>query len=279
VRTLVLTASALACFAANSILCRLALRTAAIDPASFSTVRLVSGAAALAVLARLLRRHGRPRPRGDWMSAGMLFLYAVPFAFAYLSLSAGTGALILFGCVQSTMIVSALRSGERPHHLEWGGLFLATAGLVYLVLPGLDAPAPRGFVLMVAAGIAWGLYSLHGRGATDPLLDTAGNFARAVPLAAAVSAIAVAQLHLSLDGVLLATASGALASGVGYAVWYTALRGLTATRAATVQLCVPVLASIGGVLFLSETVTTRLVVATVLVLGGVALAVWAKTSN
>jgi len=189
------------------------------------------------------------------------------------SLSAGTGALILFGAVQATMIVSALRSGERPHRLEWCGLLLALAGLVYLVLPGLTAPPPGGSVLMAVAGTAWGFYSLRGRGAADPLLDTAGNFTRAVPFALAVSAIAFSKLHVSAAGLVLATASGALASGLGYVLWYAALRGLTATRAATVQLPVPVLTAIAGALVLSETITPRLVVATVLVLGGVALAV------
>lgn len=276
-RTPLFTASALVCFAANSILCRMALGRAAIDPASFSTVRLVSGALALALLARLAGRHARPRPPGDWVSAALLFLYAVPFAFAYLWLGAGTGALILFGAVQSTMIASALRSGERPHHLEWGGLLLAIAGLVYLVLPGLAAPPPAGAAVMALAGVAWGFYSLRGRGSADPLLDTAGNFARAVPLAAAVSAVALARLHVSRDGLILAAASGALASGLGYVLWYAALRGLSATRAATVQLPVPVLTAIGGAVVLAETITARLVVATVLVLGGVAIALWART--
>lgn len=257
---------ALVAFAANSVLCRLALRPRAIDAASFTSLRLLSGAALLLVLAR-------GRARGSWAGAAMLLVYAVAFSFAYLSLGAGTGALILFGAVQLTMIVSGLRSGERPGAREWGGLVVAVAGVVYLVFPGLTAPSPVGSVLMAAAGIAWGVYSLIGRGAKDALADTTGNFVRAAPFALAVSAVAVGRFHLSWEGALLAVASGALASGVGYVLWYAALKGLTATRAATVQLSVPVIAAIGGVLLIGETITLRLVVASVLILGGVAAAV------
>ena len=272
-RTAACTGFALVAFAANSVLCRMALGGSAIDPAGFSIVRLASGAVILLLLAAALGRDRSSKLRGDWTSALMLFLYAVAFSFAYVSLSAGTGALILFGAVQMTMILSALRSGERPRPLEWTGLLLALGGLVYLVSPGLTAPSLPGSVLMVAAGICWGFYSLRGRRSADSLADTTGNFVRSLPPAALVAVLALRSVHVSIHGVLLAMASGALASGAGYVVWYAALRGLTATRAATVQLAVPVLAALGGIGFLSEEISMRLALAAALILGGVALAV------
>jgi drug/metabolite transporter (DMT)-like permease len=271
-RTTAATAFALVAFASNSVLCRLALGGKTIDPATFSTIRLASGAVMLTLIARALRNGKVAGPRGSWTSATLLFLYAAAFSFAYLSLSAGTGALILFGAVQLTMILAALRSGERPHVLEWTGLTLALAGLVVLVLPGLTAPSPAGWTLMAIAGISWGFYSLRGRGAGSPLADTTANFVRAVPLALGISLAMAGRFHVSREGALLAVASGALASGVGYVVWYAALRGLTATRAATVQLSVPVLAAAGGLLFLSERLSLRLVASAIMILGGVALA-------
>jgi drug/metabolite transporter (DMT)-like permease len=270
-RTVAATSFALIAFASNSLLCRQALGRAAIDAASFSTIRLVSGAAALVLIARSLRR-GAGDIGGSWISAALLFLYAVPFSFAYISLPAGTGALILFGAVQATMLAAALASGERPHVLQWTGLALAVGGLVFLVLPGVAAPAPVGCALMAVAGVAWGVYSLRGRGAVDPLADTAGNFVRAAPLAMGVSILAARHAEASAGGALLAVVSGALTSGVGYVAWYTALAGLTATRAASVQLAVPVLAAVGGVAFLAEQITVRLIASSILVLGGVALA-------
>lgn len=270
-RTIVCAALALLAFAANSILCRRALGGDSIDPATFSTIRLACGAAALALFSRARRR--RPLPvGGSWRSAGLLFLYAVPFSFAYLSLGAGTGALVLFGSVQATMIVAAIRSGERPHPLQWLGLVLALGGLIYLVSPGLRAPSASGSALMAVAGFSWGIYSLRGRNATDPLLETAGNFARAVPPALLVSLVFLPQVRVTPAGALLAIASGVLASGGGYVLWYAALAGLTATRAAFVQLPVPVLTAAAGVVFLSETVSLRLALASLLILGGVALA-------
>ncbi len=276
VRTLALTLLALNAFAANSVLTRMALGHASIDASSFATIRVVSGAAALLLVSSLNRRTDGPVFRGSWASALMLFSYAVPFSFAYLSLSTGTGALILFGMVQVTMILAALGSGERPHAWQWAGLLLAFAGLVYLVFPGITAPSPIGSLLMAVAGISWGLYSLRGRSATRPLADTTGNFARAVPLVLGVSLAARSQVSLSGPGILLAILSGALASGVGYVIWYAALRGLTRTRAATVQLSVPVLAALGGVFFLSEDVSLRLVLSAVLILGGVGIAIVSK---
>ena len=270
-RTMILTASALTAFAANSLLCRLALGHTALDPASFSTIRLASGAGTL-MLITLSTRRGAIGMRGSWGSAALLFLYAVPFSFAYVSLGAGTGALILFGAVQATMLIAALASGERPHAVQWSGLILALCGLFYLVMPGLAAPSITGSALMAIAGVAWGLYSLRGRGASDPLAETAGNFARSVPLAVGVSIAAATHAELSADGALLAVLSGALASGLGYVAWYAALSALSATRAASVQLAVPLLAAAGGVVFLSERITARLIVSAILILGGVALA-------
>lgn len=268
-----LTILSLVAFAANTVLCRLALRDGSIDAASFSTVRLVSGALALWVIVVLFHRGSKPEvARGDWLSALLLFLYALPFSFAYLNLTTGTGALILFGAVQATMIASGLHAGERPHVMEWLGLAIAVGGLIYLVSPGLAAPSPLSAGLMVVAGIAWGAYSLRGRGAVDPVRTTAGNFARTVPLVLAVNLVALPMAHVSAEGVLWAVVSGALASGVGYAIWYTALPGLTATRAATVQLAVPVLSAVAGVILLAEAVTLRLVTAAILILGGVGLA-------
>ncbi len=284
-RTLLFTGVALVAFAANSVLCRLALGPRRIDPASFAGVRLASGALMLAAIGAVTRRPPAARSRAGWASAALLFLYAAAFAFAYTSLSAGTGALILFGAVQITMILAALRSGERFRAPEGVGLALALGGLVYLVSPGMaapsapgapsasSAPSALGSALMAVAGASWGVYSLRGRGAGDPLHDTAGNFLRAVPLAAVVCVVSLRGAHLSAAGAALAIASGALASGLGYVAWYAALRGLTAIRAATVQLAVPVLAAMGGVAFLAERISLRLVLSAVLILGGVTLAV------
>lgn len=263
------TAVAMAAFAGNSLLCRLALQQGTIDAASFTSVRLASGAL---FLAWLLHRRARPQ-RGNWLSALALWAYAAAFSFAYLGLSAATGALILFGCVQLTMTGTGLVRGERLHGTQWLGLVLAFAGIVYLLLPGVAAPQGHSAWLMAAAGVAWGVYSLRGRGSSDALADTAGNFVRSVLPALAVSALVLAwqPIHAEPQGLLLALASGALTSGAGYAVWYSVLPRLAATQAATVQLCVPVLAAVGGVIFLGEALSLRLVVAAGVVLAGVGL--------
>ena len=266
-------------FASNSLLNRFALGKNTIDPTSYTTVRLFSGAVMLVLLASLQRKRDQPLLRGNWVSAGFLFLYAITFSFAYLSLTTGTGALILFGSVQVTMIVIALRSGERPHALEWVGLFLAFGGLVYLVFPGLSAPSPIGSALMTVAGIAWGFYTIRGRGSQNPLGDTAGNFVRAVPMVLLVWLVMFKNTSISSSGVMYAVLSGALASGVGYVIWYAALRGLTTTRAATVQLSVPVIAAWSGVMFLAENVSVRLLFAGTLILGGIALAVSSRVKK
>jgi len=209
----------------------------------------------------------------------MLFLYAIAFSFAYVSLSAGTGALILFGGVQLTMLSVGLYSGERFTPLSWAGFVLAVAGLVYLVSPGLAAPAPVGAGLMAIAGIAWGVYSLHGRGVADPLLATSGNFLRTLPLTLIASTLFLANMQANWLGVALAIASGAIASGVGYVIWYAALRGLNATRAATVQLSVPVIAAFGGALFLSELISLRLLIASAAMLGGIGMVLMQRGSR
>jgi len=268
-----LTAFALVAFAANSVLCRLALGHGALDPATFTLIRLLSGAIILAGL-RVARDApaGEPARRLPWVSAALLFLYAAPFSFAYISLGAGTGALILFASVQATMLAGAMGAGERFRWLEAAGLLIALGGLTYLVLPGLSAPSPAGSALMVIAGVSWGIYSLRGRRSADPVGDTARNFALAIPFAVLVSAATVRGAHVSWRGALLAVASGAIASGVGYVCWYAALRGLTRIRAATVQLTVPILAAAAGAALLGETVTVRLVLSALLILGGVGLA-------
>jgi len=268
--TLAFTAAAMLAFAANSLLCRLALARGGIDPASFGAIRVVSGALALALIVRLRAGH-ETSVRGDWMSAAMLFAYVAFFSFAYVGLAAGTGALILFGAVQLTMFGAALRGGERFAPTAWCGLGLAAAGLVYLVLPGVSAPPLFGATLMALAGAAWGVYSLRGRGAPDPLRATAGNFLRAAPLAFVLWLPFARLAHADATGIVLAIVSGVVTSGVGYALWYTALRGLTAMRAATVQLSVPLITAFGAVLFLAEPLTGRLMLASLAILGGIAL--------
>jgi drug/metabolite transporter (DMT)-like permease len=276
--TALLTSLAMIAFAANSVLCRLALGDGHMDAASFASVRVMSGA--LALTAIVLYRSAGPVPRdADWRAALALFVYMAFFSFAYLSLGAGTGALVLFGAVQLTMFIVALRSGEAFSAISWVGLSLAIAGLVYLVSPGVTAPDPRGAILMAVAGIAWGIYSLLGRQAADPTRATAWNFLLSVPLVAVTSLIFIDQLHVTSFGIALAVASGVLASGIGYVIWYAALRGLAATSAATVQLSVPVIAAIGGVALLSEDLTLRLLIASAATLGGVAIVLTQRTAR
>jgi drug/metabolite transporter (DMT)-like permease len=262
--------AALLCFAANSVLCRVALRDGAIDPASFSSIRIVSGAVMLLLIASWTRGAAREMPT-SWMSAVMLFLYAVPFSFAYTQLTTGTGALILFGAVQITMLAAAAWLGERLRTMQWLGVVAALAGLVYLVSPGLTAPPLFAATLMGMAGFSWGIYSLRGRGLANPLAQTTTNFTRATPMVLVISLVALSEVHAELRGIVFAIASGAVASGLGYVAWYAALRGLTATRAAVLQLSVPVLAATGGVMFLTEPISLRLVISAMLVLGGIAL--------
>lgn len=269
-----LTALTMAAFAANSLLCRMALGGPLVDPVSFTTIRLVSGAVALIAISRLVVEPEVPQTtKGSWGSGFALFAYAAAFSLAYVSLSAGMGALILFGAVQVTMLGAALTSGEHLRPAQWVGSLAAMGGLVYLVLPGLSAPDPTGALLMCASGIAWGVYSIRGKGVSAPVTMTAGNFLRSAPFAIVASAVALSEVRLEPAGVLIALTSGIVTSGMGYVLWYRVLRSLTTFQASIVQLSVPVLAAFGGVAFLSEQVSTRLVAASVLILGGVALAV------
>jgi len=276
-RVFVLTLLAMTAFAGNSLLCRMALKQTAIDPASFTSIRIASGAIALGLIVRW--RAGPKRLSGSWGSAIALFAYAAAFSFSYVDLTAATGALLLFGAVQATMIGYGLRSGERLRGWQPAGLAIALCGLAGLLLPGFSAPPLQGSVLMLTAGVAWGVYSLRGKGSGDAIGVTAGNFVRAVVPAAALSAASLGSASLDLGGVAYAVASGALASGVGYAVWYTALPGLKTTSAATVQLSVPVMAALGGVVVLGEPVTLRLVAASAAILGGIALVLLQKRAD
>jgi drug/metabolite transporter (DMT)-like permease len=278
-RLIILTALAMIAFASNSLLCRAALRDTGIDAATFTLIRIVSGGLVLWLIVAAVRRRkssperDRPALRGDWISAFALFAYAAAFSFAYNTLPAGTGALVLFGTVQATMILWGFSRGERLDMIQRAGLLGAVVGLVVLLLPGLSAPSLNGSLLMLAAGVAWGAYSLRGRGGKDPVSTTAVNFLRAAPFAAVTSAIMLRQLHFDSLGTLYGVISGAITSGLGYVFWYSALSGLKATSAATVQLSVPIIAATGGILLLGEPITLRYIIASIAVLGGIALVI------
>lgn len=274
-RGLTLTVLAMLAFAGNSILCRLALRETPIDAATFTSIRLISGAIILGLITQIKGRS--LKVEGSWPSALALFIYAAGFSFAYIKLAAGTGALLLFGAVQITMIGYGFWTGERLSKQQIAGFILALLGLVGFLLPGLSAPPLQSSALMIAAGIAWGIYSLRGKAASNPLGMTAGNFLRAVPFTVGLSLSMISETSLTLAGCLYAVAAGAVTSGLGYTIWYTALKDLTATSAATVQLSVPVIAAAGGILFLGENLTLRLVVASSAILGGIALAILEKS--
>jgi drug/metabolite transporter (DMT)-like permease len=304
-RLFILTLLTMIAFASNSLLCRAALKQTSIDAASFTFIRIFSGAAALWIIIKIRRRlmvdrtasplvdissdsPATPKPgeggslrHGNWPSALALFAYAAAFSFAYNSLSAGTGALLLFGAVQATMILWGLRKGERLHARQLVGLAVAVTGLVVLLFPGLSAPPFSGALLMLGAGVAWGIYSLRGKAARDAIAATAGNFLRAVPLAAIANIIFLHWAHLDRAGIGYAVLSGAIASGLGYVIWYTVLSDSMPVRlgpasAATVQLSVPVLTAAGGILLLGEPITLRFLCASIAVLGGIALVVVEK---
>jgi len=275
-RLIALTTLAMLAFAGNSLLCRIALRDTAIDAASFTSIRLASGALILALIVRA--RKGRLAGGGSWMAAACLFTYAAGFSFAYRQLSAATGALLLFGAVQIAMLSYGLVKGERLRPLQLAGLLVAVGGLVYMLLPGLSAPPIAGAAFMVAAGIAWAGYSLLGRGTSDPTAATAGNFLRAVPFAAALSLAVAArtsvdQIGVDHTGALYAVASGAVTSGLGYVLWYAVLPSFKAASAAVIQLSVPPIAALGGVILLAEPLSNRLMIASVTILGGIALTI------
>ncbi|WDR02486.1 DMT family transporter [Devosia algicola] len=274
-RTIALTCLAMVAFAANSVLTRQALGSGAMDAVGFAGVRLVSGAIMLALLVTLRApKSWRAVPRlGNWQQAGALLGYAIAFSLAYALLSTGTGALLLFVSVQFGMIARAVWTGDRPGGIEWLGIAIALAAFVYLVSPGLSAPDPLGSFLMVIAGLSWAGYSLLGRGSARPLADAAGSFVRLAPIALIMAIWGIVQHPPTSAGVLLAIGSGAIASGLGYAIWYAALPFLSRTRAAVVQLSVPAIAALGAALLFGEVLSARLIVASIVILGGIAIAI------
>lgn len=275
-RVSLLTVLALLAFAGNSVLCRLALAENQIDPVSFTSIRLFFGALFLIFLVMLKTRKTIDTGKGSWLSSSFLFVYAIAFSYSYISLETGTGALILFGTVQVTMIVFGLVKGSRLHLIEWIGLLCAFLGLCVLLLPGGATPSFSGFALMVASGIAWGCYTLAGRGSKEPLLDTANNFLKTLPFIVVVTLLTFDGVQLSSAGITLAIMSGVITSGLGYAIWYSVLPALTVTKAAVVQLTVPIIAAFGGVFFSSENVSVQLMISSTLVLGGVLVVIVGK---
>jgi drug/metabolite transporter (DMT)-like permease len=270
-RLILITTLAMLAFAANSLLCRVALRDTTIDAASFTAIRLASGAAVLAVIVR--SRNGRPMEAGSWAAAACLFGYAAFFSFAYRQLSAATGAILLFGAVQTSMLSWGLATGERLRPLQVAGLLVAVGGLIWMLLPGLSAPPLLGAAFMIAAGLSWTGYSMLGRGTKDPVKATAGNFLRTVPFAAVLFLAQQAAASVDRTGALYAVISGAITSGLGYVLWYAALPALTATSAAVIQLSVPAIAALGGVMLLAEPLSSRLAIASLTIIGGIALTI------
>jgi len=273
VKTPLFTGLALIAFAANSVLCRLALGGKSIDASGFTVIRLLSGALVLLAILKLSGKKNNSATEGSWSASLVLFIYAATFSFAYMTLDTGTGALILFAAVQLTMIIMSLLSGTRLHITEWAGLSLAFLGFVYLILPGVTTPSIKGFILMTISGIAWGFYTLKGRGSVNPLKETAHNFSRSIPMIIVLGIITIQNIHLSTEGVLLAALSGGIASGIGYTLWYIALRGLSVVQAAVVQLLVPIIAALGGVIFIAEAITLRLSISAAMILGGILIVV------
>ncbi|NIB41589.1 DMT family transporter [Pseudomaricurvus alkylphenolicus] len=275
-KTFMLTSLALFAFAGNSVLCRLALGENTIDAASFTIIRLLSGIVVLAIILKIGSTNDASAGRGSWKASFYLFLYAVTFSFAYISLDTATGALILFGSVQAAMILVGLLTGNKLHYLEWLGVFLAFSGFVYLVLPGLTTPSLTGFILMTIAGIAWAFYTLSGKESKNPLSDTTYNFLRTLPCILILLAVAFSYVSLSPEGIFLAVLSGGITSGIGYAIWYTALGGLSGIQAAVVQLLVPVIAAAGGVVFSGEVISYHLVLSSMMILGGILVVILAR---
>lgn len=275
-KTIILTSLALIAFAANSVLCRLALGNEAIDASSFTVIRLLSGTIVLLIIISTTRNTTGTSSKGSWAAGFMLFLYATTFSYAYISLDTGTGALILFGSVQITMILLSLISGTRLHITEWAGVVIAFTGFIYLILPEITTPSIVGFMLMTVAGIAWGIYTLKGRSSKSPLMDTAYNFLRTTPFVVLLAISTINNVNYSSEGIVLALLSGGITSGIGYTIWYIALGGLSSTQAAVLQLSVPVIAALGGIIFVSEAVTFRLTISAAMVLGGILIVVLGK---
>jgi drug/metabolite transporter (DMT)-like permease len=275
-KIIILTGLALVAFAANSVLCRLALGNEAIDASGFTIIRLLSGALMLLTIVSVTRNTKSTSTKGSWTASFMLFLYATTFSYAYISLETATGALILFGSVQITMILLSLITGTRLHVSEWAGVVIAFTGFIYLILPGVTTPSFIGFILMTLAGIAWGIYTLRGRGSKNPLMDTAYNFLRTTPFVVLLAISTFNSIYYSSEGIILALLSGGVTSGIGYTIWYIALGGLSSTQAAVVQLSVPVIAAFGGVVFVSEAITFRLTISAAMVLGGILIVILGK---
>jgi drug/metabolite transporter (DMT)-like permease len=275
-KTITLTILALIAFATNSVLGRLALSGKTIDAASFTEIRLLSGALILFLILQFDSKKNNSSSKGSWFASLMLFLYAATFSFAYITLDTGTGALILFGAVQITMILISFFTGNKLHPTEWVGITIAFIGFVYLVLPGISAPSLTGFILMTIAGIAWGIYTLKGKDSANPLSDTTYNFMRSLPLVLILALLRFQSADISSKGVVLAILSGGITSGIGYTIWYSALRRLSITQAAVVQSSVPVIAALGGVLFVAEKISLRLLISSFLILGGILIVVLGK---
>ena len=278
-KNILLTIVALLAFAGNSILCRYALKGDAIDASSFTVIRLFSGVTVLIVLVMFKNRGKLEWRMGSWFSSLFLFIYMITFSFAYISLETGVGALILFGFVQVTMVLVSLTKGDKLRPFEWAGLIIAFSGLTFLLLPSAAAPSLFGFMLMAISGIAWGFYTLAGKGSDNPLTDTANNFLRTIPFVVVLIFLTVDTTKVTPDGIILALISGAITSGLGYAVWYAALAGLSITQASALQLTVPIIAAFGGIIFSSEQITATLLVSSTLVLGGILLVILTKKSS
>ena len=276
-KIILFTTLALLAFAGNSILCRLALDENSIDAASFTSIRLLSGILVLFVILIIVQPKDTITSKGSWYASFMLFFYAIAFSYAYLSLDTGTGALILFASVQITMIIVGIYLGNKLHLLEWVGVIVSFSGFVYLVFPDLTSPSLIGFILMLIAGVAWGLYTLTGKKSKNPLSDTAFNFMRTLPLVIILMTLTFQNITLSSEGIIIAIISGGLTSGIGYTLWYLALGGLSSIQAAVVQLLVPVLAALGGVLFADEYLSFRLVISTTIILGGILMVILCKS--
>ena len=276
-KTVVLTMLALIAFAGNSILCRLALGDNAIDATSFTAIRLISGIVVLFVILFITKSNVKDdATKGSWKASLMLFIYAITFSYAYISLETGVGALILFGSVQITMILTGIFLGNRLHKIEWLGVITAFVGFVYLVMPGVSAPPLLGFILMAIAGISWGFYTLAGKGSVNPLSDTAYNFLRTLPFLILILALTFEHTSLTNKGVMLAIASGGLTSGIGYTIWYAALKHITVIQAAVVQLLVPVLATLAGIIFAREILSLHFIISSIMILGGVLAVILGK---
>lgn len=276
-KTILLTGMALIAFAANSVLCRLALGNGAIDASSFTGIRLLSGAIALFIILSIKGENKGALSKGSWLASFTLFLYAITFSYAYLSVDTGTGALILFGSVQITMIMLSLISGTRLHFIEWSGVIIAFTGFVYLIFPNITTPSINGFILMTISGASWGIYTLKGRSSINPLMDTTYNFIRTIPFVVLLAFFTMQNTNYSSEGIILALISGAITSGVGYTIWYIALGSISSTQAAVIQLSVPIIAAIGGVLFVSEIITIRLIISASIVLSGILMVVIGKS--